>query len=100
MCALTGDTLKAIEKTLRGVFTYKIFSVTHDRIVYRPRYRGFCAIRRLARSTLSPLDQDVIYWRKFASAQCARPYEESKNVGQRNGFPDESEEFNMPREAF
>ena len=49
---------------------------------------------------LSPLDQDIIYWRKFA-VRNARGYMKSqKTLGKEMAFPDESEEFNMLREAF
>jgi hypothetical protein len=78
---------------------YNIFSVTHDRIFIGQdtrvlRYSTFGPER------LSPLDQDVIYWRKFA-VRNARGYMKSqKSNGNEMNFPDESAEFNTLREVF
>lgn len=97
MCALTGH-LDGMRKLAWRLY-YKIFSVTHDRIFIGQdtrvlRYSTFGPER------LSQLDQDVIYWRKFA-VRNARGYMKSqKTLGKEMAFPDESEEFNMLREAF
>jgi phenylpropionate dioxygenase-like ring-hydroxylating dioxygenase large terminal subunit len=97
MCALTGH-LDGMRKLAWRLY-YNIFSVTHDRIFIGQdtrvlRYSTFGPER------LSPLDQDIIYWRKFA-VRNARGYMKSqKTLGKEMAFPDESEEFNMLREAF
>jgi len=97
MCALTGE-FKGLNK-LSWKLYYKIFSITHDRMFIGQdhrvlRYSAFGPER------LSPMDQDVIYWRKFA-VRNARGYMQSqKSNGQDMVFPDESAEFNTLRESF
>jgi nitrite reductase/ring-hydroxylating ferredoxin subunit len=96
MCALTGH-LDGMRKLAWRLY-YNIFSVTHDRIFIGQdtrvlRYSTFGPER------LSPLDQDVIYWRKFA-VRNARGYMKSQKLnGNEMNFPDESAEFNTLREV-
>jgi hypothetical protein len=94
MCALTGE-LKGLYK-LSWKFYYKIFSITHDRLFIGQDHRVL-RYSTFGPEHLSPLDQDVVYWRKFA-VRNARGYmkpEKSRNVP----FPDEQGEFNSLREG-
>jgi len=74
MCALTGR-LTGITKLLWSLY-YKIFSITHDQIFVGQdqqvlRYSTF------GEEYLSPLDQDVVRWRRFATRN-ARGYMEKE----------------------
>ena len=97
MCAITGN-LEGIDK-LWWKFYFKIFSITHDKLFIGQDHRVLRS-STFGPERLSPLDQDIIYWRKFA-VRNARGYMKSqKTLGKEMAFPDESEEFNMLREAF
>jgi hypothetical protein len=97
MCAITGN-LEGIDK-LWWKFYFKIFSITHDKLFIGQDHRVLRS-STFGPERLSPLDQDIIYWRKFA-VRNARGYMKSqKTLGKEMAFPDESEEFSMLREAF
>jgi nitrite reductase/ring-hydroxylating ferredoxin subunit len=89
MCALTGR-LHGLRK-LRWRLYHKIFSINHDRIFVGQdlqvlRYSTF------GRERLSPLDQDVIYWRRFATRNARGYMKEQSIAGKDAASPDESEE--------
>ena len=97
-CAPSPVILKA-SISLWWKFYFKIFSVTHDKLFIGQDHRVLRS-STFGPEQLSPLDQDIIYWRKFA-VRNARGYMKSqKTLGKEMAFPDESEEFNMLREAF
>jgi phenylpropionate dioxygenase-like ring-hydroxylating dioxygenase large terminal subunit len=97
MCALTGD-FKGWYK-MAWKFYYNIFSITHDRMFIGQDHRV------LRNSTfgpehLSPLDQDVIYWRKFATRN-ARGYMKNQRADEGDKLSQsENAPFNTLREAF
>ena len=64
MCAITGRPQRNREN-LRGSIYFKIFSITHDRLFIGQDHRVL-RYSTFGPEHLSPLDQDVIYWRKFA----------------------------------
>lgn len=70
MCALTGHFSPARKRFWKGY--YPIFCLNHDRIFIGQDHR---VLRQLVfgPERLSPLDQDVLYWRKFA-VENARGY--------------------------
>jgi len=94
MCALTGE-LKGLYK-FAWKYYYKIFSITHDRLFIGQDHRVL-RYSTFGPEHLSPLDQDVIYWRKFAvrNARGDMKNEKSRNIP----FPDEQAEFNSLREG-
>jgi hypothetical protein len=77
---------------------YNMFSITHDQIFIGQdqrvlRYSTFGPER------LSPMDQDVVYWRKFA-ARNARGHMKIPRSGENAAaFPDDGEEYNTLREV-
>jgi phenylpropionate dioxygenase-like ring-hydroxylating dioxygenase large terminal subunit len=96
MCAITGD-LKGLDK-LWWQFYYKIFSITHDRLFIGQDHRVL-RYSTFGSERLSPLDQDVIYWRKFAARNARGHMQNQKSKGDEMVFPDEGAEFNTLREA-
>jgi hypothetical protein len=96
MCALTGR-LHGLRK-LRWRLYHKIFSINHDRIFVGQdlqvlRYSTF------GRERLSPLDQDVIYWRRFATRNARGHMKEQSIAGKDAASPDESGERSTVSEA-
>lgn len=45
------------------------------------------------------MDQDVIYWRKFAARNARGHMKNQKSIGNEMIFPDETSEFNTLREV-
>lgn len=87
MCALTGR-LSRMQRLLWQAY-YPIFCLNHDRVFIGQDHRV------LRHSTfgperLSPLDQDIVYWRKFA-VENARGYGDRKAVRSRAGQEEEQE---------
>ena len=73
---------------------YQIFRVTHDRMFIGQDHRVL-RYSIFGPERLSPMDQDVIYWRKFA-VRNARGYSKAEP----HKGTDEGEEYNTLREAF
>jgi phenylpropionate dioxygenase-like ring-hydroxylating dioxygenase large terminal subunit len=96
MCAITGD-LKGLDK-MWWKYYFKIFSITHDRLFIGQDHRVL-RYSRFGPEHLSPLDQDVIYWRKFAARNARGHMKNQKPGGSEAKFPDESVEFNTLREV-
>lgn len=96
MCAITGD-LKGLDK-MWWKYYYKIFSITHDRLFIGQDHRVL-RYSRFGPEHLSPLDQDVVYWRKFAARNARGHVMNQKPHGSEVKFPDESPEFNTLREV-
>ena len=96
MCAITGD-LKGLDK-MWWKYYFKIFSITHDRLFIGQDHRVL-RYSRFGPEHLSPLDQDVIYWRKFAARNARGHMKNQKPSGSEAKFPDESAEFNTLREV-
>ena len=96
MCAITGD-LKGLDK-MWWKYYFKIFSITHDRLFIGQDHRVL-RYSRFGPEHLSPLDQDVIYWRKFAARNARGHMKNQKPGGSEAKFPDESAEFNTLREV-
>ena len=96
MCAITGD-LKGLDK-MWWKYYFKIFSITHDRLFIGQDHRVL-RYSRFGPEHLSPLDQDVVYWRKFA-ARNARGHAMNQNPhGSEVKRPDEGPVFNTLREV-
>jgi phenylpropionate dioxygenase-like ring-hydroxylating dioxygenase large terminal subunit len=70
MCALTGR-LHGVDKLLWRYY-YKLFSLNHDRIFIGQDYRVL-RYSTFGEEYLSPLDQDIVRWRRFATRN-ARGY--------------------------
>ncbi len=98
MCALTGH-LEGLDKTLRGNFITR-FSVSPTIELFIGQDHRVLRYSTFGPERLSPLDQDVIYWRKFAVRNARGHMKNQKTSGKEMAFPDESEEFNTLREAF
>lgn len=97
MCALTGR-LHGMRKLAWSVY-YEMFRVTHDRMFIGQDHRVL-RYSTFGPERLSPLDQDIIYWRKFA-VRNARGYLQDKTLAEKGVvFPDESQEYNTLREVF
>ena len=96
MCAITGD-LKGLDK-IWWKYYFKIFSITHDRLFIGQDHRVL-RYSRFGPEHLSPLDQDVIYWRKFAARNARGHMKNQKTSSSEAKFPDESAEFNTLREV-
>ena len=96
MCAITGD-LKGLERWWWKYY-FKIFSVTHDRLFIGQDHRVL-RYSCFGPERLSPLDQDVIYWRKFAARNARGHMKNQKSKSNEMVFPDESAEFNTLREV-
>jgi phenylpropionate dioxygenase-like ring-hydroxylating dioxygenase large terminal subunit len=96
MCAITGE-LKGFDKLWWQAY-FKIFSITHDRLFIGQDHRVL-RYSRFGPERLSPLDQDVIYWRKFAVRNARGYMKNQKSTGDPMVFPDDGAEFNTLREA-
>lgn len=96
MCALTGD-IKGLYKWSWKLY-YKIFSITHDRLFIGQDHRVL-RYSTFGPERISPLDQDVVYWRKFAARNARGNMQSQKSNGNEMVFPDETAEFNMLREG-
>lgn len=97
MCALTGK-FEGFDRLAWKLY-YKVFSVTHDKMFIGQDHR---VLRHatFGPEHLSPLDQDVIYWRKFAT-QNARGYAASqKSNGKEAVSTSDVVSYNTLREAF
>ena len=79
-------------------YYFKIFSITHDRLFIGQDHRVL-RYSRFGPERLSPLDQDVIYWRKFAARNARGHMKNQKSNSNEMNFPDESAEFNTLREV-
>jgi hypothetical protein len=84
MCALTGE-FKGFQKWAWR-FYYKIFSITHDRLFIGQDHRVL-RYSTFGPEHLSPLDQDVVYWRKFAVRNARGYMKDQKTNGK--GISDE-----------
>lgn len=99
MCALTGR-LDGIRKLGMQLY-HKIFRITHDQIFVGQDHRVL-RYSTFGLDRLSPLDEDVIYWRKFAVHNARGYMKEKENAiaGKEVVFSDEGEEHGKLREAF
>jgi len=97
MCALTGH-LNGIRK-LGWRFYYQLFRVTHDRMFIGQDHRVL-RYSTFGPEKLSPMDQDVVYWRKFAVRNARGYLKTERNKGTGPSFPDDGEEYNNLRESF
>ena len=83
MCALTGP-IHGLRK-LAWRFYYRIFSVTHDQIFIGQDHR-LLRYSTFGLDRLSPMDEDIVYWRKFG-------------VGNARGYLNEKEKAFVEGEA-
>jgi hypothetical protein len=97
MCALTGE-LKGFDKLAWKIY-YNVFSITHDRMFIGQDHR---VLRNATFGTehLSPMDQDVIYWRKFATRNARGYMKNQKPDGKEKNSSNENASYNTLREAF
>ena len=86
LCALTGP-LEGLSK-LQWRLYYKLFSFTHDHIFVGQDHRVLRA-STFGREYLSPLDQDVVYWRRFA-VRNARGHLKGRATAEPDEAPQES----------
>jgi nitrite reductase/ring-hydroxylating ferredoxin subunit len=94
MCALTGR-FTPVQKLLWKVY-YPIFCLNHDRIFIGQDHR-ILRYSVFGPERLSPLDQDIIYWRKFA-VDNARGYDNARKFPSKAGRGEE-QEYGSLREA-
>jgi phenylpropionate dioxygenase-like ring-hydroxylating dioxygenase large terminal subunit len=97
MCALTGH-LHGMRKHAWRLY-YQIFRITHDRMFIGQDHRVL-RYSTFGPERLSPMDQDVVYWRKFAVRNARGYLKEGPSKGTGPSSPDDGEEYNNLREAF
>ena len=78
---------------------YEVFRVTHDRMFIGQDHRVL-RYSRFGPERLSPMDQDVVYWRKFAVRNARGYLKEGPFKASGPSSPDDGEEYNNLREAF